>query len=176
MQSTSQEWEVDLPFSFPQQAGNPQGVVIFPPRHTRGRARGPRPVVYLKALGNWQPRVGTAIALPSPEIKWGVCPTLTLPTLILQPGAKVDWGHGSGMERGRLGEVRVPGTREQAAEALSQRGRGRQDHMWTVTPSLLCILIVQLNFTYETQIQKKNFKMVAIEIETKWGALLSVKL
>lgn len=55
-------------------------------------------------------------------------------------------------------------------------GRGRQDHMWTVTPSLLCILIVQLNFTYETQIQKKNFKMVAIEIETKWGALLSVKL
>lgn len=33
------------------------------------------------------------------------------------------------MEKGRLGEVRVPGTREQAAEALSQRGSGRQDHM-----------------------------------------------
>lgn len=34
---------VNLPFSYPQQKGDTQGVVISTPRHTRGWARGPCP-------------------------------------------------------------------------------------------------------------------------------------
>lgn len=78
------------------------------------------------------------------------------------------------MGRGRLGEARTPGFKGVGSwEAIPGR-------WWEAGPQAglqaSCTRpIVQLNFTYKTEIQRQYFKMAATETETKQEALLSAR-